>query len=82
MDDRLMAVSIAFGSKGGGLEPGAPVPLFATQVGGAIQGASRQHYFVSADGERFLMNVVLDEATTSPITLILNWKPRGTRQEQ
>jgi hypothetical protein len=33
---------------------------------------------VSADG-RFLINSRTDEATTSPITLVLNWKPPTTR---
>jgi len=51
-----------------------PAPLFATRVGGAIQNASRQQYFVSADGSRFLMNTVLERPSTPPIILILNWR--------
>jgi hypothetical protein len=31
---------------------------------------------VSADGQRFLMNIVVDETNSTPITLILNWKPK------
>jgi hypothetical protein len=26
------------------------------------------------DGERFLVNSVLDEATRTPITLVVNWR--------
>jgi hypothetical protein len=31
---------------------------------------------VSTDGQRFLMDTVTEEASTSPITVILNWKAR------
>jgi hypothetical protein len=30
---------------------------------------------VSSDGQRFLMNTVMDEAT-SPIVVLLNWKTK------
>ena len=56
---------------------GAPVVLFMTNVGGAIaQGVTRQQYTVSADGQRFLMHTLVSDANASPITLILNWKPK------
>jgi hypothetical protein len=48
-----------------------------TDVGGAIaQGVSWQQYAVSADGQRFLMNTLVQEANASPMTLILNWRPK------
>ena len=53
-----------------------PVPLFLTHVGGALQGITGPQYVVSSDGQRFLMNTVNDEATTSPITVILNRKSK------
>jgi hypothetical protein len=31
---------------------------------------------VSSDGLRFLMNTVIEDVLTSPITVILNWKAR------
>jgi serine/threonine protein kinase/Tol biopolymer transport system component len=76
LDNRLMAVPISLSADGGSASVGAPVPLFLTHVGGAVQGASRQQYFVSQDGRRFLMNSVMEGAPFSPLTLILNWKPR------
>ena len=71
-----MAVPIQFVPNGQAAEAGAPMPLFATRVGGAVQGVHRQQYIVSPDGQRFLMNTVTDEASSSPITVILNWKPK------
>jgi Tol biopolymer transport system component len=76
LDGRLMAVPIQFEGTG---QPkiDAAVPLFMTNVGGAIaQGVTRQQYAVSADGQRFLMHTLVSEANASPITLILNWRPQ------
>ena len=45
-------------------------------LGGAVQQADFRHqYMVSADGQRFLVDTVAEEAN-SPITVILNWKPK------
>jgi hypothetical protein len=74
-DNRLMATPIRFVSNGQALEPGSPVPLFITAIGGPLQGNLRQQYAVSADGKRFLMNNVVDETSTSPITIVLNLQP-------
>jgi eukaryotic-like serine/threonine-protein kinase len=77
LDDRLMAVPIQLPSGAGSAEPGAPIALFGTRVGGAVQAPSRQQYFVSSDGQRFLMNTILQAAPISPITVIVNWTPRA-----
>jgi hypothetical protein len=58
------------------MEPAPPVPLFATHIGGALQGNLRQQYTVSPDGKRFLMNSITEEVAVSPITLLLNWKAK------
>ena len=75
LDGRLMAVPIQFASDGRSVQAGAPVPLFGTRVGGAVQNSSRQQYVVSPDGQRFLMNTLAEEGNASPITVILNWHP-------
>jgi hypothetical protein len=75
LDDRLMAVPIQPGTASIGIQAGAPVPLFTTRVGGAVQPLYRQEYIVSKDGQRFLMNTATDESTPA-VTLILNWKPK------
>jgi len=30
-------------------------------------------YDVSADGQRFLVNTLVEESTSAPITLVVNW---------
>jgi Tol biopolymer transport system component len=76
LDDRLMAVPIRIASNGQAPEVGAPVALFAPPLGGAVQQADFRHqYVVSADGQRFLVATVTP-GPTSPIPVILNWKPR------
>ena len=67
-----MAAPIAM--KGTTIEPGLPMALFQTRIayGGTSPIGTRPQYDVAADG-RFLINVTTDEATASPITVILNW---------
>ena len=48
------------------LEPGTPVALFAVSAGG--------NYDPTLDGQRFLINEITKPP--SPITVLLNWKPR------
>jgi serine/threonine protein kinase len=74
-DDRLMAVPIRISSNDKVVEPGTPFGLFATSVGSTAISPFRQQYMVSPDGQSFVMNSILGEASTSPITVILNWKP-------
>ena len=74
-DVRLMAAPITV--QGSTLNVGTPVALFRTKLSGpfgGIGGNIRNQYDVAADG-RFLMNIPTED-TTSPITVILNWKPK------
>jgi serine/threonine protein kinase len=75
LDGRLMAVSIRIAPDSQSIDADPPVALFPTRVGGPVQGISRQQYMVSPDGRLFLMNTVMEEIA-SPITVILNWKPK------
>ena len=72
LDGRLMAVPIRLDAAKQTIDAGQPVPLFMTQIGGAITAVSRQQYLVSPDGQRFLMNVISGQESTQPITLVLN----------
>jgi Tol biopolymer transport system component len=74
-DDRLMALPIRFSADGKTAEFGAAVGLFATNVGSTATNVYRQQYVVSPDGQSFVMNSVVGNASASPISVILNWKP-------
>ena len=71
-DERLMAVPI----KGdAAVEVGTAVPLFEARMlnGPNIATGIKQQYDVTRDGQRFLIDVPLDETESSPITVVLNW---------
>jgi hypothetical protein len=70
-DMKLMAVPIALPSNGQTLEVGVPVPLFRTRIVGID--LPRAQYAVAPDGQRFLINVIAEDATASPITIVQNW---------
>jgi hypothetical protein len=68
-----MAVSLTLPAVGNGVvQHDPPRALFALAPGSTFEPA--------ADGLRFLVNAVLDEAATPPIAVILNWRPpAGTK---
>lgn len=74
LDGELMSVPLRFDSSGSAIEAGAPVRLFATRMGRGVQTSNRQQYVVSDNGQRFLMNSILEDATRSPINVVLNWR--------
>jgi len=65
-----MAAPVKLTPDGQSLETGTPAALFP------LPGGAGQQYAVSSDGQRFLVNLAVDEGAASPITLILNWKPK------
>lgn len=73
-DGKLTAVEI--GINGSALELGTVRPLFkvdaVTNVGGVsfLDGSA---YDVTADGQRFLVNVFLEDTSSHPATLVVNW---------
>jgi eukaryotic-like serine/threonine-protein kinase len=69
-DKKLMAVPIVPGDS---FAPGSPVALFATHVPSGTLTGNRNHYIVDRDGQRFLVNNLLDADTTQPLTIVLNW---------
>jgi Tol biopolymer transport system component len=73
-DGTLMATSII--ASGSTFAAGAPAALFQTRFqGGGTANPAKHQYAVSRDG-RFLINRPAEDATLSPITLILNWKAK------
>jgi dipeptidyl aminopeptidase/acylaminoacyl peptidase len=71
-DGRLMAVPILRSSTDLRIDIGAPVSLFTVRVAAGTN--NPYQYFVSPDGQRFLVNTVTD---TSPgvVSAIVNWAP-------
>jgi len=76
LDSKMMAASVKLSPDGQALETGTPAALFPVRIaGGPVPGFNKQQYAVSSDGQRFLVNLAVDEGAASPITLIYHWKP-------
>lgn len=73
-DNTLMSVSVT--SVGETFQPGVPKALFHAAVLGGTGGGptTSWRWAISPDGQRFLINTTLDEATSSPVTVMLNWQ--------
>jgi hypothetical protein len=65
----LMAVPVTADST---FEAGVPRLLFQTRTPSVLQ-PYPTNYAVSADGQRFLVNNVVEEGFSPPITVVLNW---------
>ena len=74
-DGRLMSVSVQLPAGDQAIRLGSPVPLFAVRVTSTVQGGTAFEYDVTADGQRFLVNAMVEQPT-APISLILNRRPR------
>ncbi|MGA2714783.1 MAG: protein kinase [Bryobacteraceae bacterium] len=68
-DAKLMAVAVI--AQEATFKPGTPEALFQTHIAPAV---NRPQYDVARDG-RFLINTDLQDTSTEPIHLLLNWKP-------
>jgi Tol biopolymer transport system component len=72
-DSTLMAVEVAATPA---FTPGVPKALFAAPIWGGGTPNNVTRYDVTADGQRFLINVLPPETTAAPaapITVVLNW---------
>ena len=77
LDGTLMAVPIEMSANGLTLTPGVPKPLFTTHIGRVLNpGGTGPNYIVSGDGQRFLMSIIAQETSATPIRLFVNWKPK------
>jgi Tol biopolymer transport system component/tRNA A-37 threonylcarbamoyl transferase component Bud32 len=68
--DTLTAATV--NGEGGRFEAGAARPLFAVRPRPWVT-LGAYPYDVSADGQRFLVNTVVEETASSAITLVVNW---------
>jgi hypothetical protein len=65
-----MLTAAAVNGRGARFEVGPVSPLFAIRAVGP--GALGAPYDVAADGQRFLVNTMVD-APEEPVTLVVNW---------
>jgi hypothetical protein len=72
---KLMSVRLRPGSR---FEAGVPTELFEMPVPDLVA-AFPNNYVVSADGQRFLVNTVVPDAPSSPISVVINWAAELTR---
>ena len=76
LDAKMMATPVTLSPNGQSLETGTPAALFPVHIaGGPLPGSNKQQYAVSADGQRFLVNLEVGEQTASSVTIIFNWRP-------
>jgi hypothetical protein len=75
-DLKLMAVAVA--EDASGFSAGVPQPLFDVDVPDAIAPFPGD-YAVSADGQRFLVNTVVDQPRQPSLTVVLNWAAGSRR---
>ena len=66
-DNKLMVAAV--NGKGASFEVGAVKPLFDTHVFNGL----RYPYDVTADGQRFLVSTIPGQASSTPITVVVNW---------
>ncbi len=76
VDRKLMALEV--NTEGATFEHQAPKALFVTRVGGIDTPGN--YYAVTADGQRFLLNNLVEEAAHTPISVVLNWTSGLKRQ--
>jgi hypothetical protein len=75
--NRLTAVTLRFSANNKGVEPGTPMALFVATVGGFA--GYTQQYMVSRDGQSFVTQSVVGDASASPISVILKWQPKAKK---
>src|SRR4030095_12685463 len=69
-DGKLMAAAVK--ASASNFETHEPSPLFNTGIARAFIDR-RNHYEVSSDGQRFLVNISDEDRNAAPITVVLNW---------
>jgi Tol biopolymer transport system component len=70
LDGHVMAVPVEQSS--GEFRPGRPVELFSIRTQGLVTNQPN-NFQVSGDGQRFLVNTVVDDSDNAPLEIIVNW---------
>jgi Tol biopolymer transport system component len=69
----MTAVSFAVNATAASPSTGTPIALFPARIVSAQGGLLRHQYAVTADGQRFLLNAVAEDAANAPVTVVANW---------
>lgn len=78
LDGTLVAVPVEVQPGGRAVAPGRAVPLFSSGAPVAFGGGTAlPSYMVSRDRQRFLMSTAPQLASTIPIKVLVNWKPKS-----
>ena len=74
-DSKMMAVDV---SPGPAFKSGTPKALFSTSIWGGATTTNTTRYGVSADGKKFVINSVVNEASGAgaQITVVQNWQSK------
>jgi hypothetical protein len=73
-DGRLMAVSVT--ASGPAIETTPPKPLFSVRLDPV---GRRAHFQPAANGQRFMVAQLLEQATLNPVTVVVNWAAAVTK---
>ena len=69
-DSKVMSVPVTTGAT---FQRKTPVPLFTAPIFGGGTAITNNRWDVTVDGSQFLINSVVTEPSSTPITVVLNW---------
>jgi Tol biopolymer transport system component len=69
-DSKLMSVDVSTGTT---FKAATSKPLFSAAITGGPFGTSSQHWAITPDGQRFLIEIEPEITATSPMTVVVNW---------
>jgi hypothetical protein len=75
-EGKMMSVPVG---KGANFEAGQPVALFETHRRQPMSVLDFFSYDVSPDGQKFLLATKVDEDTTAPLGILMNWESEMTK---
>jgi Tol biopolymer transport system component len=80
-DSMLMAAPVTYATDRSSIDIGEPIALFAPGIGSASPVMSG-NYHASGDGQRFLLNRLLPDASVTPVRVVLNWNAEAAAAER
>jgi Tol biopolymer transport system component len=77
VDQKMMAVPVTF--DGGSFGAGVPRALFDVEVA-EVSAPFPTEYTVTSDGQRFLVNTIVEQTSQPTLTVVLNWSEELKRR--